>query len=275
MEFVTKDSGERQEYSTGMVRDLQAGKPRYDLVDWSMIKRWAELMERGAKKYVNTEEIEEWGTVGLLHVSSFGVVKYQDRVIPQWINKWGYKLVTIADLKPKHRQVHRLVMEAFIGPSKLQVNHKDYNRQNNHLVNLEYLTAKANIAYSKDHYVGTQTNSILTFDVAEEIRRRNANEKSKDLAKEFGISPQTVCDIVKRRTWGKKIEPIKKIGDGSGNWKKASTREEADRFRASALRHCIQWYVGETDEDHGAAVYFNISGYEMVKEKMKCLSPSL
>ncbi len=49
--FITKDSGERQEFSTGMKRDTQTNKPRYDLVDIPMLKRWAELMARGAEKY--------------------------------------------------------------------------------------------------------------------------------------------------------------------------------------------------------------------------------
>ncbi len=49
--FLTKDSGERQEFSTGMKRDVQTGKPRYDLLDREMLKRWAELMARGAEKY--------------------------------------------------------------------------------------------------------------------------------------------------------------------------------------------------------------------------------
>lgn len=50
-EFITKDSGERQEFETGMVRDVQTDKPRYDLLDVPILKRWAELMARGAKKY--------------------------------------------------------------------------------------------------------------------------------------------------------------------------------------------------------------------------------
>ena len=57
------------------------------------------------------------------------------------------------------------------------------------------------------------------------------------------------------------------------NWELASTKEELDRFRASALRHCIQWFKGETDEDHAAAVYFNIQGAEYVKRKMELLEP--
>lgn len=49
--FITKDSGKREEFSTGMVRDTQDDKPRYDLIDRAFLKRWAELMARGAKKY--------------------------------------------------------------------------------------------------------------------------------------------------------------------------------------------------------------------------------
>lgn len=51
MDFVTKDSGKREEFQTGMVRDTQDEKPRYDLLDRPFLKRWAELMARGAKKY--------------------------------------------------------------------------------------------------------------------------------------------------------------------------------------------------------------------------------
>lgn len=53
------------------------------------------------------------------------------------------------------------------------------------------------------------------------------------------------------------------------NWMKASGQEELDRFRESALRHFLQWYWGETDEDHAAAVIFNVNGAEYVKEKLK------
>jgi hypothetical protein len=34
-----------------MRRDTQKGKPRYDLIDRALLKRWAELMGRGADKY--------------------------------------------------------------------------------------------------------------------------------------------------------------------------------------------------------------------------------
>lgn len=53
------------------------------------------------------------------------------------------------------------------------------------------------------------------------------------------------------------------------NWMKATGEEELVRFKESAMRHFIQWFYGDTDEDHAAAVLFNINGAEYVKEKME------
>lgn len=57
--------------------------------------------------------------------------------------------------------------------------------------------------------------------------------------------------------------------DGTPNWMKANGREELKRFRKSAARHFRQWLRGDQDEDHAAAVVFNMNGYERVKEQMK------
>lgn len=105
--YITKDSGRREEFTSGMVRDTQDDKPRYDLIDRVMLRRWAELMGRGAKKY------------------------------------------------------------------------------------------------------------------------------------------------------------------GDNNWRKATGEAELRRFEASAFRHLMQYLDGDTSEDHASAVFFNLSGAEMVKEKMK------
>lgn len=52
------------------------------------------------------------------------------------------------------------------------------------------------------------------------------------------------------------------------NWMKASGEAEYERFRASAVRHFIQYIRGDKDEDHAVAVWFNINGAEYVSEKM-------
>lgn len=50
-DYSTKDSGERAQFDSGMVRDTQTGKPRYDLIPLAPLKRVAELYARGAEKY--------------------------------------------------------------------------------------------------------------------------------------------------------------------------------------------------------------------------------
>ena len=57
---------------------------------------------------------------------------------------------------------------------------------------------------------------------------------------------------------------------GERNWEKACTEEELARFRASAFRHFVQWFYGlNAEEDHAAAVFFNIAGAEYVKARMR------
>lgn len=50
-QFVTKDSGQRQEWNTGSVRDVAVGKGRFDLIPTEPVRRLAKLYERGAVKY--------------------------------------------------------------------------------------------------------------------------------------------------------------------------------------------------------------------------------
>lgn len=56
---------------------------------------------------------------------------------------------------------------------------------------------------------------------------------------------------------------------GENNWQLANSEEELRRFKASALRHMIQWHCGETDEDHATAVIFNLMAYENTKRKLE------
>jgi hypothetical protein len=50
--FVIKDSGNREQFASGMVRDTQAGKTLFSLIlDGPMFKRWAAHLTKGAVKY--------------------------------------------------------------------------------------------------------------------------------------------------------------------------------------------------------------------------------
>lgn len=53
------------------------------------------------------------------------------------------------------------------------------------------------------------------------------------------------------------------------NWMKASGEAEKERFRESAVRHFVLWFNDVRDEDHMAAVVFNLNGYEYVAAKLR------
>jgi hypothetical protein len=56
---------------------------------------------------------------------------------------------------------------------------------------------------------------------------------------------------------------------GDNNWRKAKGRKELNRFKESAFRHFMQWVRGDLDEDHAAAVFFNVAGFEWLRKKMR------
>lgn len=71
------------------------------------------------------------------------------RVLIQHKTPNGYLKVTLFSDGIAHQMnVHRLVMLAFVGPSDMQVNHKDEDKTNNHLDNLEYMTGFENTRYT-------------------------------------------------------------------------------------------------------------------------------
>jgi hypothetical protein len=59
------------------------------------------------------------------------------------------------------------------------------------------------------------------------------------------------------------------VAPGTPNWTLAAGEAERARFKQSAFRHFMQWYNDERDEDHGAAVFFNINGAEYVRGKLE------
>lgn len=105
------------------------------------------------------------GYEGVYQVSSFGNVRsytrrvlypsgrphtYTGKLVKQEKTKDGYRRVQLSkDSVDKKFSVHRLVAETSIeNPNNFpQVNHKDENRENNRLENLEWCSASYNINY--------------------------------------------------------------------------------------------------------------------------------
>ena len=129
--------------------------------------------------------MERWkdiqGYEGLYQVSSEGRVKSLERYdacnrlveekILKQIENSGYLYVQLSKCGTKKRfSVHRLVAENFIpNPNNLQqVNHKDENKKNNKVDNLEWCTSDYNLSYgtrierinkSKEKYLGVSTHN--------------------------------------------------------------------------------------------------------------------
>ena len=55
---------------------------------------------------------------------------------------------------------------------------------------------------------------------------------------------------------------------GRNNWMKANSVEELEHAKSSAYRHFIQYMNNETDEMHHAALIFNLSVIEYLKNKL-------
>ena len=93
------------------------------------------------------------GYEGLYKISNMGRVYslYRNKILSPGIDTSGYKVVNLCkNRKQKTRTVHRLVAEAFIeNPNNYPIiNHKDENKENNIISNLEWCTCKYNINYS-------------------------------------------------------------------------------------------------------------------------------
>jgi len=75
------------------------------------------------------------------------------RVLKNSKNSYGYNRVCLSiDGKQKIHYIHKLLMDAFVWNANwLQVNHKDWNKLNNNLDNLEYVTPKENIRHAWDN----------------------------------------------------------------------------------------------------------------------------
>lgn len=97
------------------------------------------------------KEINYFGT--MIKVSKNGDVIWNEKKRNIYYNKDGYSMcsIKIPDRGWRSVRVARLVAIAYIpNPDNLpEVNHKDYNRKNSNVNNLEWISRKDNVNYSK------------------------------------------------------------------------------------------------------------------------------
>lgn len=153
---------------------------------------------------------EQWKTIGEYEVSSLGNIRKlgQQELIRPYKDKDGYLIYN-------NNRIHRLVAQAFIpNPDNLsEVNHIDYNRSNNMVNNLEWVSHQQNCAHSSIHY-GKHC-QVLTDTKAEEIRQKYFSQKvakkakgkkytMRSLAKEYGCHHETIRQLILNNTYNRK-----------------------------------------------------------------------
>ena len=108
------------------------------------------------------------------------------------------------------------------------------------------IEAWGDIATKADHWAQTRSESGVVRSV------------------DIGKPDYTLIDTALLERWAR-LMTAQVPSKGRDNWRNASTDEDLLRFRQSAWRHFLAWQSGETDEDHAAALLFNVAGAELAR----------
>jgi hypothetical protein len=130
------------------------------------------------------------------------------KILKPNLGKRGYYQVTIRTDQGRHElYLHSIVASAFLGsrPEGYDVNHIDGNKHNNRAENLEYATRKSNIQHAVLRGLTRTGESccnakLRNADVAV-IRKLFPSMHPADIARIYRVSPATIWDIVRGRTW--------------------------------------------------------------------------
>ena len=126
------------------------------------------------------------------------------------IDRCGYHEII---LNGKPYRVHRLVAEAFIPntENKPCINHKDGNKLNNSVDNLEWCTHSENIIHAyqtgleqpmcgEQHHAHKLTEDAVKY-IKQVYAKRDKEFGAVALAKKFNVDRTTIHDIVRGKTW--------------------------------------------------------------------------
>ena len=141
------------------------------------------------------------GYEGYYEVSNLGRVKSYSykgtKILKPAITKNGYlNVVFCINQRKEHKLVHRLVAETFIPNinNYSTVNHKDENKLNNCVENLEWLSVEDNNRYSN--------HKMLTKDKVLQIPYLINNGYTQlEIAKYFNVSRRTIQSILRGEHW--------------------------------------------------------------------------
>jgi HNH endonuclease len=143
--------------------------------------------------------LEHWkpvvGYEDSYQISFRGNLMNRQNQIIRYSNKEGYCKYNLSKAgKKANALAHWLVAAAFIGPRPVDlcINHKDGNKRNNVVTNLEYVTRGENNRHA--FRIGLNPTKLTKEEVA---AIRESREGCKRLARRFGVHHQTIRRVVK------------------------------------------------------------------------------
>lgn len=146
------------------------------------------------KDYEGHYQVSNCGRVKSLNYHRMGF----EKILKTYVDKDGYLTVMLNNPR-KTFLVHRLVAEAFLpNPDNLpQVNHKDENKQNNNVENLEWCTVKYNNEYNngQKRRAIKHLKPILQYTLDGEFVREW--ESAIQAEREGGFSSGNICSVLK------------------------------------------------------------------------------
>lgn len=164
-----------------------------------------------------TPTIEVWKDVidfeNEYEVSNLGNVRRKVQNLKAGISPHGYKTLSLSkNGKIITKLVHRLVAEAFIENPEFKeiVNHKDCNKINNRLENLEWVTHNENMQHSVDNNrqrnqsgENNNMNKLSEKDVLFIRELLNEGLSAYEIHKDYfpTLHQQTIYAIKQRRIW--------------------------------------------------------------------------
>jgi len=155
---------------------------------------------------------------GLYEISNYGKVKsfknnkgnYREKILKLGKDKYGYMQIRLCK-NGKHRyfKVHRLVLEAFVGPCPpgMEGCHNDGSRDNNFVGNLRWDTRKNNERDKIKHGTyqrGSKAGNAKLNDLKVRIIRRLLEDgyfTQREIAKIFNVSQVEIHYFARNKTW--------------------------------------------------------------------------
>lgn len=177
---------------------------------WLHVKFTGNLPNEVWKNIVGYEGVYEISNLGriksLPKIKGRYMQKHSHLLSPK-IHRDGYLCVTLQlDKIKKHIQLQRLVALNFISNQKNlpQVNHKDGNKHNNFVDNLEWCTCKENINHAWDTGLNKHrpsTRRKFTSEQIIEIRKLYPLKSQHEIGKFFGVPHSIIGKIVRKERY--------------------------------------------------------------------------